>query len=248
MRNNGQLKAVVAYGTRDWESSLPVAGNSTDKLGYAPLGKAARAAEPEALLRLNDQGLSEIVEGPVEARAIVQSVIDAAAAQTRSGRIPANAEVLARWDIPLPTGLPGQDAQRFCELAYQFMVRSAPIEHELYGIAEKGILEIWFVPLVKDGRGQLHLSTRNLMTRSEYLDLYERLRGYMESELGYPVDIDADDTMFKEMGYTEAERREAIAERDEARSAARETGEKLKQDAQSYVRGFANGFRRTFRS
>lgn len=246
MKTNGSLKAVTVYGLRDWESALPAMGGSALQDGYVPLRKQDRVEENRTVIRLSEQGLSEVIGEPIGLKETVQKTIDSFAAQSPAGRISPSAEVLARWEIPLPQGIPAEDSFRFCELAYQYIVRTAAIEYELCGIIDEHGLEIWFIPVCTDGRGQLQLASRGLMSRNEYLSLYEDLKGYLHDELGYVVDVDADDVMFKNMGYTEIERRDAIAERENAKHAAQEMGDKFKHDAKDYAEGLAKSFRRRF--
>lgn len=246
MKKNAQLKAIATYGEREWEKALPVGAKPTiGKAGYVPLSSKAQPASSDGVvLKLDERGLAEVLEETPDLAGSVKEAIGEVAASSRSGRIPSTAEVLAVWEIPLPAGIAPEESLEFCKLAYQYVVRSAEIPWELCGTADNGALKIWFVPMTKDSRGQATLSARNLMSRNDYLGLYAALKEYLEDELGHGVDVDADDVMYKEMGFTEKERREAIEERDGMAKAASDFGEKLKEEAQGFAKGFVKNFRK----
>lgn len=224
----------------------PAGGARTapEKAGYAPLRSKAQDGSSQIVLKLDDRGLSEVLEEVPDLTGSVEDAIEKAKSNSRSSRVAGTAEVLAVWEIPLPANLPAGDALAFCRLAYRFVVRSAGISWELCGTAGADSLKVWFVPLAEAARGEAALSARGLMTRGEYLDLYAALRDYLEEELGYAVDVDADDVMYREMGFTEQERREAIEERDGMAKAAGDLGDKLREEAQGFAKGFVKSFRK----
>lgn len=244
MKKNGQLKAVATYNMKEWRSALPGgAGVTSGKPGYAPLSSKEQTASKEVLLRLDDRGLAEVLEEMPDLIGSVEGAIDKVKSSSRSGRVASTAEVLAVWEIPLPAGLAAENRLAFCKLAYQFVVRSAGIPWELCGTVDNESLRIWFVPVAEGPRGEDSLSARNLMSRGEYLDLYADLRSYLEKELGCAVDVDADDVMYREMGFTEQERQKAIKDRDGMAKAAGDLGDKLKEEAQGFAKGFVKNFR-----
>ena len=48
--------------------------------------------------------------------------------------------------------------------------------------------------------------------------------------------------MYREMGFTEQECREAIGERDDMAKATNEMGDKLRAEAQGFAKGFVRNF------
>ena len=242
---HSQMKAVTTYGVRDWKSALPGGAGAaqSDVSGYVPLRSKAAASVGQTVLKLDERGLSQMQDGLSDLAGAVQAAVDEAASSSRTGRLPGTAEPLAVWEVPIPAGVADDDRLAFCMLAYQFVVRSAGLDRELCGTADGESLKIWFVPMAKGARGEAALSARNLMSRNDYLALYAELKDYLAEELGYGVDVDADDVMYRDMGYTADERAKAIAERDGMAKAASDLGDALKGEAQAFAKGVLKNFR-----
>ena len=233
---NAQLKSITTYGSRDYLMAIPSDGARTpsEPASFVPLGSSRSCGQNITWLALDERGLTKQIESAPDIAGTVEEAMQSAA-RGRRGTVPSGAEVLAEWKFFLPANVEKQNVLTYFKLVYQYVARLSGIANVLGGCIRGSELSVFFIPGGFGCHGE-NSRVRNAMSREEYLGFYKELKGYLTEEMGFAPDLDADDAMFVNLGYSQDERAKAIADRENAAEMAKDLGSALESQAQNFAK------------